>query len=283
MSNKDITLAEAVSFAVEAAKQRNLRPRYVKSVMGYLERFSEGRGNRPIRTITAQDIDEFLANRKPVTRKGIAGRLGNLFAYAVRKRFIQENPMAYIERVTVELGTPKILEVRQAASLLEFTRANCPRVLAYLTLCLFAGLRPAEAQRIIWANVNLEHGLIRVDPGSSKIRSRRRFVTILPATAAWLNISTREESLPLKQCTLTRWHAKASGHLGWANWSQDVLRHSAASYLLASSNDEGRVATQLGTSATMLRRHYVSLITPDQSAAFFAIRPRNDKQLEMNL
>ena len=59
--------------------------------------------------------------------------------------------------------------------------------------------------------------------------------------------------------------------LGWPKWKQDVTRHSAATYMLATS--AAAVATSLGNSETILKRHYLALVTRAQAEAFWAVQP----------
>ena len=61
--------------------------------------------------------------------------------------------------------------------------------------------------------------------------------------------------------------------LGWPTWKQDVTRHSAATYMLATSESAAAVANTLGNSESILRRHYLALVTRPQAEAFWAVPP----------
>ena len=56
-------------------------------------------------------------------------------------------------------------------------------------------------------------------------------------------------------------------------WKKDVTRHSAATYMLATSGSAAAVATTLGNSETILKRHYLALVTRAQAEAFWAVQP----------
>jgi hypothetical protein len=56
-------------------------------------------------------------------------------------------------------------------------------------------------------------------------------------------------------------------------WAHDLLRHTAASYLLALHHDAGKVASWLGNSARVLETRYKELVKPDACAAFWALTP----------
>jgi len=57
-------------------------------------------------------------------------------------------------------------------------------------------------------------------------------------------------------------------------WPKNGLRHSFASYHLAHFKDAARLALELGhTDQELLFRHYRELVTPDQAAKYWEIRP----------
>ena len=61
--------------------------------------------------------------------------------------------------------------------------------------------------------------------------------------------------------------------MGWPVWPQDLLRHTAASYLVARDGDAGKVALQLGNSAAVLLLNYRELVEKEDAAAFFELGP----------
>lgn len=63
--------------------------------------------------------------------------------------------------------------------------------------------------------------------------------------------------------------AKAAG----LKWKANALRHSAASYMFALSNDAGRVAGFLGNSASVVHKHYRELVRPVDAQRWFNMKP----------
>ena len=55
-------------------------------------------------------------------------------------------------------------------------------------------------------------------------------------------------------------------------WSQDVMRHSFASYHLALHRNEASTCYEMGDNSTTLFKHYRKLVTPEQAAEFFGIK-----------
>jgi len=66
--------------------------------------------------------------------------------------------------------------------------------------------------------------------------------------------------------------------LGWPAWKKDVLRHSAASYWLASDPDAGKIAMELGNSPAVLLKHYRELVSDEQAKAFWELTPKKVSQ-----
>ena len=61
--------------------------------------------------------------------------------------------------------------------------------------------------------------------------------------------------------------------LGWPIWKKDCLRHSAASYWLATDPDAGRVAMELGNSPGVLMKHYHALVKDADAKRFWELTP----------
>jgi integrase len=164
---------------------------------------------------------------------------------------------------------PRIFTVAEARTALEFVRATTPRLLPWFVLGLFAGIRPEEADRLDWAAVDLERGLVRVDAAASKVR-QRRVVPLAPAAVAWLKLGG---DLPLPLTSRRRYVRRLRDRLGWAAWPQDVLRHTAASFLLAEHQDAAKVALWLGNSPKILLTHYHEMVSDAEKVAFWGLKP----------
>ena len=56
-------------------------------------------------------------------------------------------------------------------------------------------------------------------------------------------------------------------------WHQDLVRHTAASMMLARDRDAGKVAEQLGHSPDILLRHYRELVSAEAVARYWMVSP----------
>jgi integrase len=265
------TLRQAIDETVAAKTASNLRPRYVDSLRIYLDLFARGRETLPVDAITVADIERWFSERReaPSTKASNLGRLSALFALSTRRSYCTENPCERVERVTVERRPPAILTPEQTANALSDARQRMPRFVPWLALALFAGIRPEELDKLRWSDVDLKAGIVTIDAAASKVR-QRRIVQLMPVAREWLKLGG---DLPLPQVTRRRCIRHLRGTLGFEAWPQDILRHTAASYLLAHHQDAGKVAAELGNSAGILLRHYKELVPRAEARKFWNLTP----------
>lgn len=258
-----MSIGDAIAQLLTAKKSGNRRERYTTGLLYYLNQFSKGRENLPLSSFTTAEIEEWMSKYKSAwTRQTWLNRLSTLFSWAVRRGHIEKNPCDRIERVTVDRSPPKILTPAEAELLLKIV----PEMLRpYLVLGLFVGIRPEEITRLQWVQINLETKTVQVD---GKTR-RRRIVPLEPRAVALLSeCRLKTGQVEPSGSSIRRFKVKARTILGLLKWPQDLLRHTAASYLLAIHKDAGKVAMMLGNSASILLSHYHEPVT-DQAAAFF--------------
>jgi integrase/recombinase XerD len=264
-------LSEAITELIKAKTAANRRPSYVTSLEQYLTRWAKGQEAKSISSVTLSEVDHFINGLPSLSSRATAiNRLSTLFSFAVRRGWRADNPCERVERPHVENGTPSILTVEEAKKILEFTRKKMPRFLPWLTLAMFAGIRPEESDKMTWESIDKERGIATVDSLTAKVR-KRRIVHLKPTAVAWLKLGG---DLPLPRVTRRRCIRKLRKLLGWEKWKKDVLRHTAASYWLASDPDANRIAMELGNSAPILMKHYRELVSDQDAKAFWAILPK---------
>jgi hypothetical protein len=71
-----------------------------------------------------------------------------------------------------------------------------------------------------------------------------------------------------------RRHRRALRDATGIEWVQDILRHTAASYLLQQHQDAPLVAHWLGNSARILESKYKNIVTPQECKQFWALTPQ---------
>jgi len=237
---------------IAAKSAGNRRAVYVKNVKYSLDRFAAGLENKPLADFTVADVEEWLGRFSAAGyRQTWLSRISTLFAFAVRRDFISKNPCDKIERITVDRLAPKILSPSQVETLLRVTPGVCK---AYVILGTFAGIRPDELLKMDWQAVNLDTKTVTVNDAKTR---RRRIVPLEPRAVTLLSgCPLQRGAIAPSNSTVRRFKRRACAVLGLASWPKDVLRHTAASYLLALHGDAGKVATMLGNSSSVLLRHY---------------------------
>lgn len=278
-------IGEVVAEFLLYKEQKNRRPEYLRTLKHYLNAFATTRGGTKLSDVNTEAIETWVRqkHKTPSGQCASIGRLSSFFTFCERRRYIESNPMRLVERPTVERSAPSILSPAQARDLLVTVAEYRPELLAYITVGLFCGVRPSEAKLLDWSGIDLTprkfkeldgYGLLTIDASTSKVR-RRRIMPIHPTAVAWLKHCPREEGAcrkePLVTHARTDWMTRRLAIQAGFKWSPDVLRHTAASYLLAQFEDAGRVSLWLGNSPQVLMTSYYQLVTPEDCAAFWSI------------
>jgi len=269
------TLAEAAAETIACRTGAGYSEKYVTGLRQYLDAFVRGRTNLSLDSIGVEEIEAWFRSRaeKPSTRAANLGRLSTMFRLGWERGWIETNPCDRVSRVRIVRGAPRILTVDECQILMDAVVHRFPKMTAWFALTLFAGVRPEEADQCEWTSINLDNQTVVIDALTTKVRTRR--IVHLQATAVeWLRFAkSQKAALPIANVTRRRCQRALREVLGEEEWPQDVLRHTAASYWLASVQDAGKVAHELGNSAGVLMRHYREIVTRSDAARFWAIRP----------
>lgn len=275
------TMFELAVEVLEAKAKVGRRQKTLDSYRSFFNRVNRSFGQRHVHEVHRDDVEAWLdANVQTLaTRIAHLDYLNVLFSFAVKRNYCSANPLDGIERPQVTLKAPGIFTVEQTTSLL---RAAVERpeleLLPYLTIGLFAGLRPTEMTRLDWSNVRLDQRVILVNADASKT-SQKRFVDISENLLAWLQPIARESG-PIAPPRLIDRVGKAWRHTAnyehgrIEKWPADGMRHSFASYHLAKHQNAPQTSLQMGhTSPHMLFNHYRNLVLAADAEWYWKITP----------
>jgi integrase len=157
------------------------------------------------------------------------------------------------------------------------------RLLGFLALATFGGIRPFELTRLEVSAIDLEAGHVPLDAKVTKTNDRR-VVELSENCVAWLRI-WRAEFPEHKFAAPPSWDRLMKGLRGEAKlrpWPHDVLRHCFASYFHATHGDKARLQNQMGHSEAedTLDRHYRAVrgpdgkpVTKEQAGKFWLVGP----------
>jgi integrase len=267
-------IGAALKELIATKKLANLRPTYLKSLDHYLGRFAAAHTGRTVGELTPATVEAWLAQfPTAASRATWLNRINTLLAFCRQRGYIQANPCDQIARVKVDYRSPRILTPAEVETVLLVTPTIC---LPYVALCLFCGIRPYEAMRLNWTDINLADRAVTVSAAASKVRHRRVVPISDRAFAILSEYPVKTGPVTPSLTTLRRFKRATKKVLGW--WQADILRHTAASYLLTAVGDASKVATQLGNSPGILLSHYNGLASKADAAMFFKSPRRGDKE-----
>lgn len=318
-----IGLSEAISLAVERKKSKSkVYRRDLKKIGGRLARWLPKEKRDAIHLITQLDIRKFLSEQKIKVgaEKNLRKNLSAIFSWAVEFQHIAVNPCFGIK--TGDAGKrkrPKILSIVGIRKLLETALKDIVQklragkdeydaihvapgdLIPWITLGLYAGLRPDEAKRLRWEDINFEKrrlivrepdeersDSIPLDPVGLHLREsdgeRGRVVPMEAILIEWLR-PLRPESGRGPMTKNHQWKFKAlKKELGpsWKQWPQDVLRHSYASYHLARDEHAGATSFRMGhRDVNTTFQYYVDRIEEASDVdVYWSLTPEKIKELQ---
>ena len=259
----------------KGAKQRTIND-YKHRLGLHVVRFQ----NVPINEFREKEFEDWLIERGTDSR-GLTRTTKALFTYAVEKKYIPEHPITKKTPLPV-IGSPSILEEAQwqslvATALSSQDHKNSERgekidLLAWVVLGLWCGLRPeAEMSRLDWTDVNIEDGFVNVHD-NWKVKLGRH-VTIPEAAKLLLNKCKRKKGPIVSPKNFRKrweWLRKEAGV--YADWDDDIMRHTYASLHYAHYKNKQQVINELGHCDESMLRHYINhgAKMRKQAEAFFS-------------
>jgi integrase len=258
--------------------KKNRSDAYLRGLKYTLPRFA-GLHARTVYDINPADIDQETDGMTPAVRNAFLRNLRAVFNFGVKRGWVETNPIAKLDFETVRRGEIVTLTPDEAEGLMRAAEKNDSDLLPYHALGLFAGIRPHELQLLDWRHVDLIEGHIEIAAAVSKT-GRRRIIDIEPNLADWLNHYIANYGEAVGKVTPTsnlrsrlRGIRKAAG---LDDWTQDVMRHSFASFWLAQHGDINRLTLFMGhESAHMLWKHYHKASKRKDAELYWEITPRD--------
>ena len=265
-----IKLTETIDRFVKSKKRSNLRERTINTLRNRLNAFASNFAEIDIDQVSKANLEDWIFREGVSVREQINTRLAlsNLLGWALGENLVHSNPVELIKPPRIDQSDPKILTIEQVQSLLDAAKSeHNGECLPYLIVCLFAGLRPSEAEMLSWNDVISSSGLIRIRSSKSKIRKKRNVRLSDNAKKALSRIS----HLPILPMGIRRKFNDVKRVAGFVEWPSDVLRHTAISYHVERFQDKSATALWAGNSVRIIEEHYLELVSPTDAMAFWEI------------
>jgi integrase len=175
--------------------------------------------------------------------------------------------------------TPSVLTVDEAKALLRAAEnLKDGQLVPYVAVCLFGGLRPFEAQRLTWQQVNLKDGELRLEANQTKT-GMPRVIAICPTLKKWLKSCEGKEFFPANwrrdfdAIKETAGFRARSDEKNLKVWIDDVMRHTAISHYFRKTGSYGQTAEQFGNSEAIIKKHYQGRVSSSDTVKFYRLKP----------
>ncbi len=247
-------------------------------------------GTRPVATISTKEIEEWIESRvvrvpgmsawnvtdaSQTSKVHQLAYLSQFFIWCKRKYGVpRDNPCEPISVQRDELD-PKYFTPEQAKFVMSLsTTKRFQSLVPFHAICLFAGVRTEECERLDWSNIDFADKAIVINKADAKTRKHRR-VEMQSNLLQWLNwFREKNPQYPLIPShglddRKRQFRKRLNG-----KWLKNGMRHSYASYILgAKRGDFGYLEQNMGNSRTMLQNHYINFPTKKTSEQFWGIVP----------
>ena len=255
-------------------KKDILRPdslRDIRYLANRLMRSNPQLANRNFSELSRSNCEDWLKDTFLTPSQHNKGRsfLHAIFEFAIRREWVDKNPIKLIERKKIVEKEIKPLSLEETKILLKNAKKkNCTEVVG---LMMLAGIRPKEAKRIEWNDIDLDDNSIKIRSICSKTGSIRHVEICPKLKNILLDRGTRFGCLSPRNWP-KKWKQIRDNSGFKGHWVQDVLRHTYASYFTKRYSDLPRLQLNMGhRDLSLLRSRYVNMqnITKTDAKEFF--------------
>jgi integrase len=294
--DSDTTLVSAVQTYLEIERQRG----HSCSVAELFDRFRRAKETKsasykrdlrwaydkmtPFMKLAASDITpahiaQALAGMPASSANNCLRALRALFRYALDLELIAKVPVRRGDFAHSARKEVQVLPVLKIRELLEAALIHIPEILPLLLVETFAGIRPEEAARLAWSDIDLVKARVVVRAAISKTASGRS-IKLADCALAWFRACPIGISGPIApwsaQSLRTRMRKVrlAAGYRGRGVWRPGSLRDAFCSYHLAHYGSIDRLVTEAGhTDLRTTKDHYLGLVSSEAAAEFWNLYP----------
>jgi integrase len=177
-------IKDIVARLIKDKTDANKRPRTLSDLRHRLQHnFAAKFGEKHLTDLTIDDLKNWLLEVKDFrTRTNCHAKGSQLFSYAKKHKWIDENLFEYIDKPQIDEKPTEVFKVEDCQKLLITAQALG---LPYISIGLFAGIRDEELKRLRGKHFNFDTHQITLGGDVAKKR-RWRIIEMEPALIAWL-------------------------------------------------------------------------------------------------
>lgn len=167
-----IQLAEGLTLSefwekdyVHNLKARIKESSWEKEVAHYTKRILPVMGQKPIKTITPEDVDRMLDRMRedkltPRTQQYAVGTLYRIWKHAAKRKLVKagDNPAIGVTLAKVNNTRLRVLTPKELKTILDHLSVTDSAAHDITLFCSFTGCRFSEAARLTWEHVDLKRG-----------------------------------------------------------------------------------------------------------------------------
>lgn len=269
------SVREVAEEFIESLRNRGVSAAYVRSAKLNVTAFT-AKLTGEIADVTAADINRYLtglSHLSPVSKNGIRRNIVTMFSFAKRQGYLHPDRKTAAEQSEKFKETETEIAIFTPQEMESILLAAHQRILPFLAIGAFAGIRSAEIHRLHWEDIKWDRGHIEI-AGKKAKTAARRLVPLSENLKAWL-APWRDaigQVVPISDSSGALGDVAVKARIP-GGWRQNALRHSFISYRVAETGDVPRTALEAGNSPKMIFRHYREVVTEDEAKEWFSIMP----------
>ena len=272
-----ISVADSKDELIAQARADKKSDRRIAQLESVLNRFAEEM-NCMVSKLTPADVSRYLSamQARERTKRNHRDVLGYFSRWCVLRGYLPKGTDLLEGVQNYSARKQGQIHIYTPEELTKLLKAADKRLVPFIAIGAFAGLRHAEIARLDWSEVDLsddekEQSFIEVKAAKSKVDARR-LVPVSDNLKAWLKPYSHPRGKVCPFANITK-QLLQCGKDAEVEWKHNGLRHSAISYRIAECADVPRVADESGNSPTVIKSNYLKRVKPQEAKAWFSIMP----------
>lgn len=300
---KSLTFKTACERFISRRKAEKRTSKHLDDYTRLTKRFPEF-AERLLCDINKDCVESTLEGLLPSSFNLALREIRAVFNYGIRENWCSENPALKVETLDEDAPKVAILTAKQIRRLFTAALRLHPELVPLLAIETFAGVRPVEASKVTWKDLDREDAknqLLHIRSEVAKTR-KERFIVLHPQCAAWLDwhrqrggavegflCPIRGEERPPRKNQRKKFGREGADvptalrdalreireRAKVTPWPQDCLRHTFASVAIKSGwRDKGGTCSDLGhTIESTLEKHYRRDMRKSAAEAILMVAP----------